>query len=166
MAVALLATMTDAHTPGSLVRNSEVSAYYELLNLSDDRFGWTIYVESIYDTDTGYEWLRITHDLTANILATDTVAFELAFRSTNDPFIDKKNLIAEDSAICEMSQSTTDTRFWAMEAKDYFYQCQNSIACDTISEEPAATVEAQNTDWEIPILDDDKDNPFCIPPAI
>ena len=40
---------------------------------------WWIETESIYDHDTGDQWLRITHTLVMDVAADDIVSFELSF---------------------------------------------------------------------------------------
>ena len=71
----------------------------------------------------------------------------------------------EDVAICQVSISTLDERFWTQKVTDGSTTCDD-ITCDadivtdfSISI-PVDTGESQQ-DWEVPILDDDKDDPFC-----
>jgi len=89
LAVAMFTSFGDAHTPSSLVRVSdeEAGVLYTLLDGTTEFFSWTINVVSQYDTDTGFEWIQIEHNVKADIMPTDEVQFELAFRSASDPFI-------------------------------------------------------------------------------
>lgn len=85
---ALFAVGADAHTPSSLTRSRMTEpTKLTLLDKATHTFQWDIFVFTYYDMDTGFEWLEIEHQLEAPIMASDEVAFELAFRSTKDPFI-------------------------------------------------------------------------------
>ena len=77
-----------------------------------------MHVQSIFDEDTGYEWIQIVHELEADIKSTDEVSFEIAFTSEGDPFTDRVNLIAEDSGLCTMNIDSSDNRFWVITTTD------------------------------------------------
>jgi hypothetical protein len=40
---------------------------------------WNLLVSTVINEDTGDQMMRWKHELTANILATDTITFEVAF---------------------------------------------------------------------------------------
>ena len=51
-------------------------------------------------------------------MSTDSISFEIAFTSMNDPFTDRVNGIAEDSGTCTMTINSSDNRFWTMSTTD------------------------------------------------
>lgn len=117
-------------------------------------------VQSVYDNDTGYEWIEIEHMLTANIKETDTISFELAFTSKGDPWSDRINALAYDSALCNLAINSADKRFWLQTTTDQYYTCANQ-ACATSA--PTSSPDTTN-DWKAGtnwIQDNDKENPFC-----
>jgi len=63
---------------------------------------WEMTAETINYLDEGFEYLRLTHVLTAPIRATDQIEFTINFTSSYDPWINKEN-ISEDVAICKMT---------------------------------------------------------------
>ena len=118
-----------------------------------------MYVQSAYDEDTGKEWLQIEHQLTADIKKTDSVEFEISFTSEGDPWTDRVNLIAEDSAKCTVSINTADNRFWTPTSTDGYYQCTTNACAGTLTAQTDTTNDWKSgTDF---IVDDDPDNPFC-----
>jgi len=123
VAAGLLGQIAVAHTPSSLIRTSGEPVEYVILDKATHTYDWRISVQTIYDMDTGFEWLQVEHNIEANFMATDQVEFELAFRTSTDPFIDNTALIALDAGICKMRRSTSDTRFWVLEASDTYYTC-------------------------------------------
>jgi hypothetical protein len=130
---------------------------------------WWMESESIYDHDTGYQWLRITHHLKEYIAEDDIVSFDLQFMSEYDPWVDPKNLMIEDSAVCELAINTADTRFWNMTPYDKHVKCSDqNCSSSTLNAwrtgTYTSTLDTIN-DWEIPYDDDDKDDPFCVPLA-
>ena len=72
---------------------------------------WEIVTKSMFEEDTGNEYLRIEHTLTANIKATDDVIFEIGFTTGQDPWENKMSM-AYDVATCKLEQSTQDSQFW------------------------------------------------------
>ena len=56
---------------------------------------------SMYEEDTGNEYLRIEHYLEADIKATDDVIFEIGFTTGNDPWENKMDM-AYDVATCKL----------------------------------------------------------------
>ena len=91
VSVALMALLTLQAIAGdySLERTLADPVEYELLNLGANGIIWKMYVQSVYDEDTGYEWLQIEHKLWADIKKTDEVQFEIAFTSKGDPWTDR-----------------------------------------------------------------------------
>ena len=91
------------------------STYSETKNMINDPDGtgivWTMKTSSMYEEDTGNEYLRIEHNLTANIKATDDVIFEIGFTTGQDPWENKMSM-AYDVATCKLEQSTQDSQFW------------------------------------------------------
>lgn len=77
----------------------------ETILFNQNNIKWTMYSETIHYLDKGIEYLRLTHELEANIRPTDQVTFEVAFTSSTDPWINKES-IAEDIAICKMTQNS------------------------------------------------------------
>jgi hypothetical protein len=47
-------------------------------------FGWTITSQSFFNEDTGEIRVRLTHSLTADVLFTDEITFEISFTTTGD----------------------------------------------------------------------------------
>ena len=119
-------------------------------------------VQSVFDNDTGFEWIEIEHVLIDSIKETDLISFELAFTSELDPYTDRINKIAMDSGLCNLAINSADTRFWLQTTTDQYYKCTDQ-ACNTAV--PTSTTDTTNdwkagTNWEV---DDDEDNPFCTP---
>lgn len=80
--------------------------------------------------DSGTTRLRLQHELTANIFATDTVNFELAFRPKNTPASTDTSTIGEDYVQCDMSQSSSDGAFWSASIAEGMYVCDGDDATD------------------------------------
>ena len=55
--------------------------------------------------------------MTADIKSTDVIRFELNFISQGDPYTDR-TVMAEDSAVCEVTIRASDTRFWDITTVD------------------------------------------------
>jgi len=47
--------------------------------ISTSTVNWDVFSKTILDEDSGIQYLRIKHELTANILASDVVQFELSY---------------------------------------------------------------------------------------
>ena len=141
----------------------------EVALLMTGTFGqeWTMTVSTAFDEDFGLEYIRFKHELTADIKATDEVTFEVGFQSTLDPWTNKK-VIAEDGAVCKLTQSTQDTQFWTQTSEDKYYYCAGDSDCyykafaDT-SEYTAGDDPGSSADWSNPWDDDDEDAPYCTP---
>ena len=125
-----LAYQTDYFTGETI--DSEVQTIYLLCDRNakeatcdSSNYIWRFFIQSIYEVDTGYRWMRITHELNANIHYSDTVTFELAFTSDYDQWTDPVNDMLEDAARCIVSQNADDTRFWITTTEDYYYTCAN-----------------------------------------
>lgn len=61
--------------------------------------------------------------MTANIFATDTILFELAFRPKTLGKPTDEASIGEDYVQCEMSRSSTDGAFWSASVAEGYYLC-------------------------------------------
>ena len=158
-ALALLSAYAYADDPNeySVERTSGSYVTTNLVDLTTSGIKWDMQHKSVFDEDTGYHWLQIIHTVEADIASTDEVSFELSFTSAGDPWTDRKNIIAEDSGMCSISISSSDSRFWVQTATDQYYQCADQ-ACSTIN---AAATTDSTIDWEVFGLDDDADEPFC-----
>ena len=66
---------------------------------------WDMKVSTAFEEDSGNTYLRFKHELTANILPTDEVTFEVAFTVDDDPWSNKMEM-ADDLAVCNLVQST------------------------------------------------------------
>ena len=64
--------------------------------------------------------MRLTHTLTANILPTDIITFDLSFNS-NSANVEKTDIITEDSSRCVVKQNTADTDYWVQDAYDGYW---------------------------------------------
>lgn len=123
----------------------------------------------MFESDTGYRWLRITHYLKANIAHGDVVTFDLAFMTKNDPWTDPKNDMIEDSARCTLLQDSNDDRFWSTTVADYYNQCDTancslSTLTTAVWRSGTYTSSADTTnDWVVGITDDDPNDRFCTP---
>jgi len=138
-----------------------------ITGVTNPSFSWSMTVWTAYDEDYGDEYLRFEHELTADIKATDEVHFEVGFRSKEDPWTNKK-VIAEDGAVCKMTQSTQDTQFWTQSSEDKYYYCAGDSDCyflafKTDNVYTAGDDPGSSADWTNPHDDDDEDDPFCTP---
>lgn len=97
---------------------------------------WKVTTQTILDEDTGIQSLRITHNLVANILATDVVQFELSFiplsqwlSGTNIAGaaigIDNTSFtnLGEDAGRCSLAINTSNNKFWQATLSDAWYKC-------------------------------------------
>lgn len=91
---------------------------------------WDLYLWSVFYEDSGTTRIRIKHKLTANIFATDTVNFEIAFRPKNLPAPVDSLTIGEDYVQCDMSQSSSDGAFWSASIAEGMYVCAGDDALD------------------------------------
>lgn len=97
---------------------------------------WDVLTKTILDEDTGIQSLRVTHELTANILSTDVVQFELAYipwsqwlsgtniagKPTGIDNTSASNL-GEDAARCSLSINASNKMFWQATVSDAWYKC-------------------------------------------
>ena len=81
--------VADTPTATTLMKNPDTDAII-----------WTVTTQSFYEYDTGFRWLRITHDLYTPVAADEIVEFELAFSSSYDPIVNAQALMVDDSARC------------------------------------------------------------------
>jgi hypothetical protein len=72
---------------------------------------WEVSTQGIFDEDYGVNYMRLTHRLTADILPTDIVTFDLSFDSASAGVL-KTDIITEDSSRCTVYQNTADTDYW------------------------------------------------------
>ena len=83
------------------------------------------------------------------------------------PWVDPKNLMIEDSGICELSINSVDARFWNMNAYDKYVKCDDQNCSNaSLTEWRSGTYTSTSDDtnnWEIPYMDNDYENPFCVP---
>ena len=97
---------------------------------------WDVLTKTILDEDTGIQSLRVTHELTANILRTDVVQFELSYipwsqwasgsNIAGQPIgVDNtsNSNLGEDAARCSLSITSSDEKFWHATVSDAWYKC-------------------------------------------
>jgi len=114
-----LLTATAYASDYSIVRTRGPPVTYNLMDPTvTSTLSWTMNVQSVYDNDTGYEWIEIEHMLTADIKETDSISFELGFTSKEDPWSDRINALAYDSALCNLAINSADKRFWVQTTTD------------------------------------------------
>ena len=98
---------SDMWTGSTVINPSDVGKAAVVLlknpTKTTDNNIWTISTQTILDMDTGYRWLRVTHELTAKIQATDVVTFDLTFSSDYDLWVDPLNNMIDDSGRCSVS---------------------------------------------------------------
>lgn len=132
---------------------------------------WTVTASGVYYEDSGEEKLRIEHNLTANIFATDTILFELAFRPNSlSPPTDTAS-IGEDYVQCEMTQNSSDPFFWSAAVQEGYYICKDGFTDATnvcvgvgMSNDETTNYSQQTDstqDWVTPFVDEDPKNPWC-----
>ena len=73
-----------------------------------------------------------------------------------------------DSAVCQMTRSTTNTMFWNIVAADYYYKCTTNETCGSaiLVQNPLpkdVQTDTLKSDWTAPVLDNDAYAPFCTP---
>ena len=116
-------------TTGQMARFSKASTV-TFSDSSSTNPKWQMYLWSVFYEDSGTTRIRIKHELTANIFATDTVNFEIAFRPGNlDPPTDDQT-IGEDYVQCDMSQSSSDGAFWSASIAEGMYVCDGDDTSD------------------------------------
>jgi hypothetical protein len=135
--------------------------------------------------DSGEQSLRITHELEAPILITDTVVFELSFvpasKWDNVDDSDYATGLGEDAGRCEMANNEDDPRFWTATLTDIYYKCNGTPAApttgtttqpqytkcsasdNTYNSNSVLTESSANNDWTLPYKDNDPDSPLCTP---
>lgn len=89
-------------TNGQMARFSKASTAV-ITEASSTNPKWTLYLWSVFYEDSGTTRIRIKHSLTANIFATDTVNFEIAYRAKNLGKVLDSGTIGEDYVQCDMS---------------------------------------------------------------
>ncbi len=124
--------------------------------------------------------------LTANILQTDVVKFELTFIPASQWLTgvdnDSASTLGEDGGICTLTNNAASTKFWTPAMTDIWYKCDLPSPAPTwgTSTNPnkcaiqTGLASAWNTDtvqtelsstnnWTAPKVDDDYQNPWCTP---
>jgi len=109
-------------------------------------------VQSFLNEDTGKEKLRITHDLTANVMKTDKVMFEIAYEVSSLPTQTVGSLIQRDMVRCQMEINSNDNRFWVATLTDGYYTKDVVDALSGSPQEPQSEL-AENTSWATPFAD-------------
>ena len=110
----VIAALIAASNARSLERlGSAAAADYTLMG-PPSPWTWTVNVQTVVDEDTGGQWVQFLHTLIADIKSTEEVTFEMSFSSVNNPAVNVKERMAEDSGKCIISLSSTcqDCRFW------------------------------------------------------
>ena len=74
-----------------------------------------------FNTDTGKQKFQIRHVAKMNILETDIVEFEVAFRPGNKGVAQTTGVIGEDSFVCVLSINADDKRFWKATVEEGYY---------------------------------------------
>lgn len=139
---------------------------------TDNDIVWTMTTYSVYYEDSGETKVRIKHELEADIFATDSVMFEVAFRPSSLPDPTDISTIGEDYVQCEMSQSTSDGFFWTASVAEGYYVCkaggQTSNVCvgATVAmyldeDTNYTSVPESTSDWVTPYSDDNESSPWC-----
>lgn len=134
----------------------------------------------------------ITHELTANILKTDTVKFELSFIPASQWLATTINsqahgidnasagTIGEDGGQCLMTNNAADTQFWTQTLTDIYYKCdigtvttwatagvaanKCSHAANTWNTDAVSLDPSGSKNWTPFETDNDSSNPWCTPP--
>lgn len=151
---------------------------------------WTVTTETWLNEDTGVQELRLTHNLIADILATDVVQFEIAFipmsqwlSGTNivgSPIgIDNSSAtnLGEDGGRCSLAINTSNNKFWQATLSDVWYKCdlpsvtpkwgvtaspnKCAVTTNTFGGNNANIESSSTNDWDAPITDIDPENPWC-----
>lgn len=142
---------------------------------------WNVITQVNVNEDTGAQNLRITHELTANILISDTVTFELSFvplsKWDNVDDSDYASGLGEDAGRCELENNADDTQFWDVTLTDIYYKCNGVAAAASATGAPIQTKcsdsantynsnsvlseSSSNNQWTSPFEDDDADAPWC-----
>ena len=138
---------------------------------SDTNIKWEVTPYGVYYEDSGTQRIRLEHKLTAEIWATDTVMFELAFRPSSLADPTDTATIGEDYVQCEMSQSSSDAAFWTAKVAEGYYICKPTTPPDATNvcwniyqdEDSNYTQTTESTsDWVTPFADeDDPDDLWC-----
>ena len=135
---------------------------YAVSTTDDANSTWNMWVKSVYKNDDGEVYLRILHELEADIAADKIVTFEFGFESASDPYIDRMNILQMDAAKCELIQNSQDTQFWNQQASDGHYLCDDEL-CSAPTYTWNADDSPSDLDWTNPVIDDEELAPFCTP---
>lgn len=151
VSLALLGASAVAEHASSIISDME---HDTKVIFGETPFKWSLTSTGIFNRDTGDEYLRLTHTLTANILKTDKIKFRLAFKSGS--VTPSPGVIDYDVAECHLQNNTLDPIFWNVATKDGLYKNDGGtmvLVYDTVNH------------WKAPVEDLDPDMPFCTPHA-
>ena len=113
---------------GQMVCLSDKKTVEVLNNVTTDKVKWTIDSWTVMYMDSGEQFIRLQHNLTADIFATDVVLFELSYRPKLLPAPTDKATIGEDYVQCEMQRSSTDKQYWTAAVSEGYYICKGPTA--------------------------------------
>jgi len=123
----------------------------------------------------------VTHDLEADIAATDTVRFEVSFvpyyKWDNVDDSDYADGLGEDAGRCDLSINSSDNQFWDVTLTDIYYKC-NGIAAAASGNDPLIVTKcsaadndynsnsvlseaSSNNQWTTPFEDTEEDSLWC-----
>jgi hypothetical protein len=169
-AVAYAATTTvfdrdnaNNETEGQLVRvTSELST--TIIDTASVK--WKVYSQSRFYEDSGEQKLRLTHELQANIFYSDSIQFELAYRPESQPAPTDATALGLDFVRCQLSNDSSDRRYWSATLIDGKYACGGSDPTDRCKDVTLAEVtetSEPSTDWVTPFSDepDGTESPWC-----
>jgi hypothetical protein len=112
-----------------------------LINFNDE-FVWKMSTATVMNEDTGLQYLRVTHELDADVFEDDEIIFEVAFQTQsavedynlltfNQELLDEGvERMGEDAFRCALSINSTDKRFWKATLSDGYYVCNGLAAYD------------------------------------
>ena len=97
---------------------------------SSSTFAWTITSQSFFNEDTGEIRVRLIHTLTADVLATDEITFEIGFTTTGDTS-KIGQVIKKDIAQCQLKNNTMQPKFWNQYAYDSYEPLTGNAGSET-----------------------------------
>ena len=169
---------------------SEVESYTLLstgTTAANNNIIWVLKVSTVINEDTGDVMLRWYHDLTANILKTDKILFEVSFYAGTDAQAATRQsadigAMAEDGGQCALQINSDDTQFWSATLSDIYYICNNTeynasndgplVRCVGNNSAGAANTNdytsdtvnveaADENDWVLPYEDNNSEAKWC-----
>ena len=100
----------------------------EVFGATNQGIWWKIFSSTWMNADTGDQKIQIRHWLQMDIMATDTIEFEVSFRPNSKPTAASNTVIGEDYFTCKLTRDTDDVRFWTADISEGYYQCQGTDA--------------------------------------